>query len=110
MYICTECHHVFDEPSSQSAESYYGVSGLFSHSCGEKVSSCPYCGGAYEEAMLCAGCEDEYISTKSSHPFCESCQKKIIKRFVDEFREDEYDFIYDYYDGKSYKELESEVK
>lgn len=110
MYICTECHHVFDEPSSQSAESYYGVSGLFSHSCGEKVSSCPYCGGAYEDAMLCVGCEDEYISTKSPYSFCEDCQKQIIKRFVDEFREDEYEFIYEFTECKSYEDLKKEVE
>lgn len=43
MYKCNVCNKIFDEPISESAESFYGVSEVFSYSCGERVYMCPYC-------------------------------------------------------------------
>lgn len=43
MFKCNECGCTFAQPKQMSAEAYYGVSNLFSHSCGQLVCVCPNC-------------------------------------------------------------------
>lgn len=59
--------------------------------------------------MRCPRCEDTFIDLSSRYPFCDKCQKDIIKTLIDTFREDEYDFIYDYIDGNTYGDLRKEI-
>jgi len=107
MYYCKNCNLAFDHPVHYSEDRTPG--GAF----GEMIQhfdGCPSCGGGYEEAIECPRCEDEYIPVSSQYPFCEKCQKDIIKTLLDTFREDEYDFIYEFIECKSYQDLEKEVK
>lgn len=52
MYKCNVCNKIFDEPISESAESFYGVNEAFSYSCGERVYMCPYCEGTWFEEFV----------------------------------------------------------
>lgn len=52
MYKCNVCNKIFDEPLNESAESFYGVSGVFSYSCGERVYMCPYCKETWFEEFV----------------------------------------------------------
>ena len=52
MYKCNVCNKIFDEPISESAESFYGVSEAFSYSCGEMIYMCPYCKETWFEEFV----------------------------------------------------------
>lgn len=113
MYICNECGLVFNSPKKYSEDcTPYGgpVEPGFSHT----YSGCPSCEGSYDEATECVRCNNEYISIESSYPFCKGCQDDLAtvlaEVITNNFREDEYDFIYDYMDGKSYEDLLNKKK
>ena len=109
MYICDECGLVFNEPARWTEDrTPYG--GPAEPGFQEEMSGCPRCQGNYTEAMLCPRCEDKYISTESRYPFCDGCQKDLVKELVDTFRPDEWDFLYDYTDCKSYEDLRKEAE
>lgn len=110
MYRCTECGHLFDEPK------HYFVDRNCDHP--EEMYSCPYCNDgdtAYDEVKLCPLCEENYVAIDShGHvDFCDKCKENIRKKYAklitDNFREDDYDYIYDFSDGKSYEDLRKEI-
>lgn len=98
MYICEECGLVFSEPKTYhegcAPGCAVGESG-FTHS----YKACPNCEGYYEEAMECQGCGG-FVSIQSDDPFCVTCTSNILSKFIklmqDNFREDEYDVIYNH--------------
>lgn len=113
MYKCCDCGLVFDNPKVYSEDrTPYG--GYPEPGFTEHFAGCPSCGGAFDEAMECVRCNNEYISTESSYPFCEGCQDDLAtvlaEVITENFREDEYDFIYDYLDGKTYEDLFNKKK
>ena len=112
MYKCSECGLVFDTPKAYREDRTPG--GASETTFTEVLFACPSCGGNYDEAMLCARCDNEYISTESNYPFCEGCLQDLITAFcevmADNFREDEYDAIYDLTDGMSYEEILNKKK
>ena len=57
MYKCNICNKIFDEPISESAESFYGVD--FDYSCGKRVYMCPYCKETSFEECIEEEDEDE---------------------------------------------------
>lgn len=108
MYICNECGLVFNNPKQYSEDrTPYGGSSEPGFT--EHYKGCPSCGGNYDEAMQCVRCDNEYISVESYHPFCEGCLQDLITVFceviVDNFREDEYEAVYDLIDGMSYEDI-----
>ena len=116
MYRCTECGHLFDEPKRYSMDRTPGFSSEPSFY--ETMYSCPYCNNgdvAYEEVKLCPLCEENYIPVDSHGHVdtCSDCKQSILKRYskviLDNFREDEYDILYDLTDGLSYEDLRKEI-
>jgi len=108
MYICRECELVFNSPKQYSEDcTPYGgpAEPGFSHT----HYGCPSCGSSYDETMRCARCDNEYVSVESKYPFCEGCLQDLITVFcevmADNFREDEYDAVYDLSDGMSYQDI-----
>lgn len=102
MYKCCDCGLVFDNPKVYSEDrTPYG--GYPEPGFTEHFAGCPSCGGAFDEAMLCVRCEDTYISTESSYPFCAHCMSQLMNQYkkliADNFREDEYDMLYDHLDS-----------
>lgn len=100
MYICSDCELVFSEPKRYSEDcTPYG--GPAEPGFSRSYTGCPSCGGAYDEAMECARC-NEYISTESSDPFCLGCVNDLLSVYAEliknNFREDEYDTILDHLD------------
>ena len=87
MYKCNVCNKIFDEPISESAESFYGVSGVFSYSCGERVYMCPYCEGTFKKVKKCDYCEEyfheneliEIIDRSGEHYYtCKECVYELF--------------------------------
>lgn len=108
MYKCHDCGLVFDEPSHNAYDRTPGLScesGFI-----EYVDECPGCTGYFSDAMPCIICEEEYVFTEDRDPFCDKCKKSIVKRFVNEFSQQEYEFLYDYTECKTYDDLVKEVK
>lgn len=108
MYKCDECGLVFSEPKRYSEDrAPYGAE--FDPRFYETLYGCPSCLGTYSEAMQCVRCEDEYIKVRSTYPFCDSCKEDLLKTYkklmTENFREDEYDYIYEATDGFDYKDL-----
>lgn len=102
MYKCCDCNLVFSEPKHYSEDrTPYG--GMAEPGFTEHFTGCPSCGGAYDEAMTCQRCEDTYISVESSYPFCAHCMSDLMNQYkkliADNFREDEYDMLYDHLDS-----------
>ena len=101
MYICKDCNFVFDQPTTYKEDRTPG--GTFEGgSFIESFSGCPKCSGAYDEAMLCPRCEDVYISTESSDPFCDACVSNLLIQakniLTENFREDEIETILNHVD------------
>lgn len=99
MYKCCDCGLVFEQPKHYSEDrTPYG--GMSEPGFTEHFTGCPSCGGTYDEAMLCQRCEDTYISTNFSYPFCAHCMSDLMNQYnkliADNFREDEYDMLYDH--------------
>ena len=71
MLICLDCQRTFQEPRRYT-ESHGLDSGPF-----EVTYGCPYCGGAYAEALLCTSCDEyitgDYIKTADGGRYCERC-------------------------------------
>jgi hypothetical protein len=73
MYVCLECHTVFEDPKS-----WVETHGL---DCGpyEQWSGCPHCGSAYTEAHRCSCCTEwidgDYIKINDNR-YCENCYDK----------------------------------
>lgn len=107
MRICRECNNVFEHPKQIVEDRTPGYSSEPGFQ--ETLLVCPSCGGSYDEAMRCVRCNDEYISVESTYPFCEACLQDLITVFcevmADNFREDEYDAVYDLSDGMSYQDI-----
>lgn len=100
MYICNECGLIFSTPKrySEDCTPYGGPAepGFTNYYYG-----CPSCGGAYDDTMECARC-NEYISVESPDPFCSECVNDLLSVYAEviqkNFREDEYDTILNYLD------------
>lgn len=102
MFKCDDCGLVFSEPKRYSENrAPYGAEN--DPRFYETLYGCPNCLGDYSEAMLCVRCEDTYISTESSYPFCAHCMSELMNQYkkliADNFREDEYDMLYDHLDS-----------
>mgnify|MGYP000059673892 CR=1 FL=1 len=72
MYVCLDCQKTFETPKY-----WMDRHGLDSPPY-ETWRGCPYCGGAYVEAMLCNGCGEpitrEYVEIFPEHEvYCENC-------------------------------------
>ena len=71
LLVCTECGHLFEEPTRWQ-ETHGLDSGPY-----ENYSGCPHCYGAYTEAFICNCCEewivDNYIKTENDQRFCSNC-------------------------------------
>ena len=109
MYRCTECGHLFDEPKR------YFVDRNCDHS--EEMYSCPYCSNgdvAYEEVQLCPLCEDNYVpvNDRGQVEFCSYCKARMESKFkkvmLNNIDEIEYDYFYEWLDGKSYDDFRKE--
>lgn len=76
MYKCFDCGAVFDEPKHYSEDRTPG--GVFEGgSFIEHFTGCPYCGGFYDTAVQCDGCNEwvflRYITSTEDGKFCEMC-------------------------------------
>ena len=108
MYKCEDCGLVFSEPKMYSEDRRpYGAE--MDPRFYETLYGCPRCLGAYSEAMECVRCEENYIKVHSTYPFCESCKEDLLKTYskviTENFREDEYDYIFEASENFSYKDL-----
>lgn len=108
MYKCPDCGLVCSKPYEYKD---YAPVGDTIECCSSSLI-CPNteCRGDVAEAMACILCEEEYVFTEDRDPFCDKCKKSIVKRFVNEFSQQEYEFLYDYIECKTYDDLVKEVK
>ena len=71
MYLCLDCERVFDDPTAYLERHNLDTAPY------EQWTGCPYCGGAYVDAMACDLCNhwitDEYIELKDGTVICEHC-------------------------------------
>ena len=71
MYICKDCDRIFQYPRLWT-ETHGLDSPPF-----EKWRGCPYCGGVYQEAVVCELCGKyivgKYIKTKDDQFVCQEC-------------------------------------
>lgn len=77
MYKCDDCGAVFLEPNH-----YFEHHG-FETPPYEELWVCPFCGGAYREAVQCDVCDkvifaDEAVTDKSLNTLCPDCAKGVI--------------------------------
>lgn len=99
MYICNECHSVFNKPMRMHEDKTpYG--GNAEPRFMDYYEVCPDCGADFSEAMPCQRCESRYVSVQIGYPFCAHCMSQLMKQYeqliADNFREDEYDMLYDH--------------
>lgn len=71
MFICLDCHCVFEEPLE-----WQETHGLDSPPY-ETFSGCPKCYGSYVVAHRCDGCDEwiegDYIKLEDGQRYCEDC-------------------------------------
>ena len=103
MYICLECGHVFDEPTTWSESRPYGEGYAY-----EGFSGCPCCQGGYEEAFECEFCGEYFSKDDLDNGCCEKCKEdvkqRIAKAIFNEFTYNEYealpeDYLEDVYEA-----------
>lgn len=101
MYKCHDCDLIFDEPKKY-VEDRTPYGGYPEPGFSEEFLGCPSCSNDYDEVMLCQRCNDTYVSVEVGYPFCAGCVHDLIQEYkklmVDNFREDEFDVIYDHMD------------
>lgn len=68
-FICEECGWHFDEPK----ELDYGYISL-----NGPASGCPVCGGAYEYAVLCNLCGEEFLEDQLFEGICPKCLDALL--------------------------------
>lgn len=70
MYVCLDCQKIFDDPE------YWEEKHNLDTPPYEKLSGCPYCGGAYANAYECSHCGDwivdNYIKIGEKR-YCQDC-------------------------------------
>lgn len=69
MLKCLHCHNTFDEDEVLTWEEGHG----FNWGPKEKFSSCPFCGGDYEEAEICDKCGEYYLEDELFNGVCAGC-------------------------------------
>ena len=95
MYICSECHRIFEEPTEvKDSRGFYGEIMAY-----ETISFSPCCRDDYYPAEQCQGC-GEYFDRDDIDlydGFCEDCAKNIGTRLEElialEFNEHEARYI-----------------
>ena len=96
MYYCLECGHLFEDGEQSTWQEdrgeYWGTSSF------EKMSGCPICKGAYEEAKKCKICGG-YHSPNDDYEdcYCKECILDVEKRFktfiLNEFSDEEKELL-----------------
>lgn len=70
MFVCLECHEIFEEPKQ-----WVDRHGLDTPPY-EVTYGCPYCGGTYSKAYQCYNCDewitDDYIKVDDNR-YCDEC-------------------------------------
>lgn len=77
MYRCRECGEVFEKPFHRSHLCYFDGFPCVLHE-----STCPYCGGAVEEAEECEYCDG--YKTKGTD-MCDTCHEKLMADLAEFF-------------------------
>ena len=68
-FICEECGLHFDEPK----ELDFGFLSL-----NGPASGCPHCGGAYDYAVLCNLCGEEFLEDQLFEGICQDCLNELL--------------------------------
>lgn len=71
MYICVECGHLFEDGEERTSREYRGECHGFPAY--ETISSCPMCGGDFENAKYCDNCDEWYAECDLSNGYCFNC-------------------------------------
>lgn len=91
MYICDECHAVFEEPvRKQEYSEEYGDSAAY---------YCPHCGSEEYTADECPSCHG---AKNAQAPVCRKCKlrvKGLLRLFVSDFNRAEREYLADLLDG-----------
>ncbi len=69
MYKCLECGHIFETPHEYKER--HGLEYGF-----ERMTCCPNCGGGYEEAALCEGCDELFAESELEYGLCPDCREE----------------------------------
>ena len=81
-YICLECKKIFEEPKTYVEDltpGYNSEGGWFRH----EYYACPYCEGAYRNAVKCDIC-DEYVNSEEVEYID---NERICKKCIDQLEE-----------------------
>ena len=91
MLKCLDCGNLFEN----------GEEKTWIESHGEKLSGCPVCCGAYEEAKACEIC-GSYYGMEDGEDYCNNCKADVWKRFStflnSEFDDDEMNILREAYE------------
>lgn len=69
LYICDDCHEVFDQPNS-----FYEIHTELDDMAREYFSCCPNCGStSFSEADYCEECEEVFPLSELTDGYCQSC-------------------------------------
>lgn len=85
MQICLECGKVFeDDEIAHWKEDRGEFGGEIAY---EKMSGCPYCYGAYDEAKVCVNCGEVFAKRELDFDgLCEECrEEKESEEIAEEF-------------------------
>ena len=77
MFRCIECGYLFENGEQNRSLSCIGE--CHGRSVSEEISSCPLCGGDYEEATKCKICGS--YEKYAEDAFCPDCVAGTIKNF-----------------------------
>lgn len=112
MYICDECHNVFEQPKDyvENLTPGGGCESRFNY----HYTGCPYCEGTYSEAKRCPLCDDTYVpvNDRGQVDYCDNCKSRMEKHFkkvmLDNIDEMEYDYFYEWLECKDYNDFRKE--
>lgn len=76
MYICTKCHHIFEEGEQKSILENHGE--CFGFPAVERIDVCPICAGSYEEAIDCSVCGECHLEEDLTNGICDKCLDKEV--------------------------------
>lgn len=78
-YKCLECGHIFEE----------GEEARWTEAHGEKMTGCPFCKNAYDEAERCNMCASAFLPDELIGGYCLDCLRETITY------EDAFDYMKD---------------
>lgn len=77
MYICCDCKKTFEEP--KKGRCY--LAECWGRNVYDDYEECPFCGGAFEEAVECLNCGEHFLKEDLTDGYCDNC----IDRYASDF-------------------------